>query len=217
MVRRKGGTVTALFSKEGVARDDPLAMLGYGIGILPLIRHLKDEFLEVMQPLYANDAGTQGCFSDMCCSFSWLQEIGPSYGYFPELSKSILVIQEHNQTSAKLAFTNFDFKVRTGYRYLCSFIGSMDKQPLWLKAKVSNWTSVIADLACVVLSRPQSSAYAGLQKSLQQEWQFIQRVVEGVGEDFSEIEKAITNLFLPSLLETSLMRATPITISATCL
>jgi hypothetical protein len=34
---------------------------------------------------------------------------------------------------------------------------------------------------------------------VQQEWQFVQRVVEGIGKDVSEVEKAITNLFLPSL------------------
>jgi hypothetical protein len=31
------------------------------------------------------------------------------------------------------------------------------------------------------------SAYAGLQKSLQQEWQFVQRVVEGIGESFTDV------------------------------
>jgi hypothetical protein len=51
------------------------------------------------------------------------------------------------------------------------------------------------------LWNPQST-YAGLQKSLQQEWHFVQRVVKGIGEDFLEIKKAITDLFLPSLFFT---------------
>jgi hypothetical protein len=64
--------------------------------------------------------------------------------------------------------------------------------------EVSDWTSAISDLASVAISHPQS-AYAGLQKSLQQEWQSVQRVVEGMGDDLSDLEKAITDLFLPSL------------------
>jgi hypothetical protein len=48
-----------------------------------------------------------------------------------------------------------------------------------------------------------------LQKSLQQEWQIVQRVVEGIGEDFSEIEKAITDIFLPSLFTDQLDKSDP--------
>jgi hypothetical protein len=50
---------------------------------------------------------------------------------------------------------------------------------------------------------PQS-AYAGLQKSLQQEWQFVQRVVEGIGESFTDVQKAITECFLPALFRDNL-------------
>jgi hypothetical protein len=48
-----------------------------------------------------------------------------------------------------------------------------------------------------------------LQKSLQQEWQFVQRVVEGIDKDFSEIEKAINDLFLPSLFADQLDESNP--------
>eukprot|EP00978_Attheya_sp_CCMP212_P043518 scaffold285789_cov24-Attheya_sp.AAC.1 len=42
-------------------------------------------------------------------------------------------------------------------------------------------------------------AYAGIQKSLQQEWQFVQRVIDGIGGEFSEVEAALTEVFLPAL------------------
>jgi hypothetical protein len=38
-----------------------------------------------------------------------------------------------------------------------------------------------------------------LQKCLQQEWHFVQQVVEGISAGFSELETTINNLFLPSL------------------
>jgi hypothetical protein len=59
-------------------------------------------------------------------------------------SKSILVVQEHNRTTAKSAFNDLDFKVRTGYCYLGSFIGSCsDNQSLGIEAKVADWNSAI--------------------------------------------------------------------------
>jgi hypothetical protein len=67
-------------------------MFGYGIGILPLIRRLKEEFPEVKEPWNADDAGAGGSFEDLRRFFTRLQEIGPLYGYFPEPSKSILIV-----------------------------------------------------------------------------------------------------------------------------
>ena len=44
-----------LFSKEGVTQGFPLAMVGYGLLILPIIRKLKKEFSDVESPWYADD------------------------------------------------------------------------------------------------------------------------------------------------------------------
>jgi hypothetical protein len=168
----KGGTVVLIFSKEGVTQGDPLSMFGYGIGILPLIRRLKIEFPAVKQPWYADDAGAGGSFTDLRQFFLRLQEIGPAYGYFPEPSKSILIVRAHNRTRAKSTFDNLGFKVQTGSRYLGGYIGSKADQELWVQEKVTFWTSAVTDLAFAALSHPQT-AFAGLRKSLQHEWQFI--------------------------------------------
>ena len=55
-------------------------------------------------------------------------------------------------------------------------------------------------LARVARKHPQS-AYAGLQKSLQQEWAFVPRVTPGIGEAFGPIEEDIAKAFLPALFE----------------
>jgi hypothetical protein len=47
---------------------------------------------------------------------------------------------------------------------------------------------------------PQT-AYAGLTKSLQQEWQYLRRVVLNCGPAFEPVEEAIRTVFLPALLE----------------
>ena len=47
---------------------------------------------------------------------------------------------------------------------------------------------------------PQS-AYAGLQKSLQQEWEFVQRFAPGIGDAFVPVEEEIAKAFLPELFE----------------
>jgi hypothetical protein len=54
----------------------------------------------------------------------------------------------------------------------CSFCCLFDEKP-------KNWEEAVADLAKVAPNFPQT-AYSGLQKSLQQEWQFVQRVTKGM-------------------------------------
>ena len=49
-----------LHSKEGVTQGDPLAMIAYGIVVLPLIRDLRRAHPCVMQPWYADDAWEGG-------------------------------------------------------------------------------------------------------------------------------------------------------------
>ena len=49
-----------LHSKEGVTQRDPLTMITYGIGVLPLIRDLRRAHPCVTQPWYADDTGAGG-------------------------------------------------------------------------------------------------------------------------------------------------------------
>jgi hypothetical protein len=198
VIRGKGGSMSLLHSKEGVTQGDPLSMFAYGIGILPLIRRLQEEFPTVKQPWYADDAGAGGSFTDLRQFFLRLQEIGPAYGYFPEPTKSILIARAHNQHTAKSTFQDLQFKVTTGSRYLGGYIGSQADRELWVREKVTFWSSAVTDLAFVALSHPQT-AFAGLQKSLQHEWQFVQRVIADIGDCFFDVEDSITNIFLPAL------------------
>ena len=46
---------------------------------------------------------------------------------------------------------------------------------------------------------PQT-AYAGLSKPLQVEWQYMHWVIEDVGEYFAPIKEALATVFIPALL-----------------
>jgi hypothetical protein len=69
---------------------------------------------------------------------------------------------------------------------------------IWIQEKNKSWTEAVTELTVGAKSFPQA-AFSGLQKSLQQEWQFVQRVREDVGLEFANIEEAISLSFLPAL------------------
>ena len=91
--------------------------------------------------------------------------------------------------------------VVTGQRYLGCFIGDADTERDWLQEKkIQVWLESAKVLAWVAHKHPQS-AYAGLKKSLQQEWYFVQRVTSGVGGAFGPVEEALREIFVLELFE----------------
>ena len=121
-----------LHSKEGVTQGDPLAMIAYGIGVLPLIRVLQVDHPQVYQPWYADDAGVGGKFRDIMAHFRDLQLKGPARGYFPEPTKSILVVSEKNVSRAKEYFCGMGIQVVMGSRYLGGYIGERKTEGQWV-------------------------------------------------------------------------------------
>jgi hypothetical protein len=148
VLRGNNGAANFLCSKEGASQGDPLSMFVCGTGILPLIRQLKAELPQVEQPWHADDAGAGGKFEDIRRLFRRLEEIGPTYGYFPEPSKSILVVRQPNLEAAQIAFPDFGFKVTTGSRYLGGFIGADSALWDWIRENALKfWEEAVADLA----------------------------------------------------------------------
>jgi hypothetical protein len=92
--------------------------------------------------------------------------------------------------SARAAFADLNFTVTTRHHYLGGFIGDQDAFEAWIKEQSTCWAEAVTDLASVMKNFPQS-AYSGLQKLLQQEWQFVQRVRKDFGMEFTNVERAI--------------------------
>ena len=129
-----------------------------------------------------------------------LQLKGPAQGYFPDPTKSILVVSEQNVPRATEYFRGMGMKIVTGSHYLGGFVGERGAERRWVQTKVKGWAESVKTLAGVARKHPQS-AYAGLQKSLQQEWAFVQRVTPGIGNEFGPVEEEIAKAFLPALFE----------------
>jgi hypothetical protein len=130
-------------------QGDPLAMFGYTVGLLPLIRGLKSELPMVTQPWYAYDACAGATFKCIRAMFLILLQLGPDYGYYPELTKSILVVSTANFARANAEFADLGFKVMTVSRYLGGFIGEDAGRDAWLEEKIQAWEECIQHLSSV--------------------------------------------------------------------
>ena len=81
-----GGEVLA--SREGTTQGDPLAMVMYAIGILPLIHKLQPS--QAKQFWYAGDANGGGTLNNIRRWWNQLNQKGPGYRYYPNASKTWL-------------------------------------------------------------------------------------------------------------------------------
>ena len=79
-------------------------------------------------------------------------------------------------------------------------MGSKAAQDLWLGEKLEGLRDSVATLAGVACRHPQT-AYAGLQKSLHQEWDFVQRITSYIGMKFQVVDDALWGTFLLSLFQ----------------
>lgn len=142
-------------------------------------------------------AGPVGGIAQAMCL---LQEHGPAQGYYPpEPAKSILICECESQDAWLSVLEEFDFKRRDGCRYIGGFIGTDAARQEWLVPQIQKWVQGVESLTKVAKRYPQT-AYAGLSKSLQLEWQYLQRVTSDTAAAFGPIEDVFAGTFLPSLL-----------------
>ena len=87
-----------------------------------------------------------------------------------------------------------------GIRYMRGFVGKEAAQDQLLAKKVEEWLSLVDITAGVAGKHPQT-AYAGMQKYLQQEWDFVQRVTLDISMELHPIEDTLRNVFFPALFK----------------
>ena len=114
-------------------------MIVYRIGILPLIKNLKQAISDVTQPWYADDTGALGTFARLETYFDSLTLHGLGRGYHLKLSKILLIIHPDNLEDGKLFGVHHVFMVCTGARYLGGYIGDDNYKRDWLRGHTMTW------------------------------------------------------------------------------
>ncbi len=196
-----GEPALVIHLKEGITQGDCLAMSLYGVALMPLASKMREAIPEALQLWYCDDAGAAGKAMPNAQCLDFLVKFGPACSYFPEPCKSHYICKEEDEPAARQAFESFGLEINysRGQRYLGGFIGSTQWKEEWLGELVGKWVSAVKTLSVVAKCYPQT-AYAGFTFCLQNEWQYVQRVVADTGPFFQPLEREIRMSFLPALL-----------------
>ena len=159
-------------SAEGTTQSDTMAMHMYAIGITPLLKLLKkppdphnadanqSEYENNTKHAFADDLGGAGKLVEVRQWWDNFRHYGPMLGYYPNPSKSWLVVKDEEYNSAIELFQGTDVNITTsGRKYLGGFIGKVDERRKYVKTIVEDWIEKIKLLSNIAKSEPQA-AYA---------------------------------------------------------
>ena len=133
------GTASFLHSKEGATQGDTLAMIAYGIGILPLINNLNPEIPDVTQPWCADDARALSTFSRIETYIDVLRCQGPRCRYYTKPSKNVLIVHTKDIMAGKKFWVRHGFKMCKGAHYFGGYIGDDKYTSSWLREHTLMW------------------------------------------------------------------------------
>ena len=191
-----------IFSNEGITQGDVTAMAIYALGIRPLIDNLGEtvDHEKCKQSWYADDSSTGGQLTDMKTWWDQLCTMGPKYGYFPQASKTILIVKERFEVKAKAIFGKSGIKISTsGERHMGEVVGSERFKDECVSNKVEKWVQDIEQLSNIAIDEPQS-ALSSFTRAISHIWTYVQRTVPCTGHLFQSLEKVIREKLIPTLV-----------------
>ena len=167
-----------ILSQEGTTQGCPLAMLMYAIGVLPLISRLKDP-KQYKQNWYADDSACAGSLQNIKEWLLRLMEFGPSYGYYAEPTKSVIIVKEDQFQKATALFADLQVEVVLAGQFLGAVLetkrGSGDicnrRSIRELKA-LSSWLELLGPICCLhtphlfILFRVSGRTFKGLSRDV---------------------------------------------------
>ena len=128
-----------MHSREGVTQGYLLAMVAYGIGILPMIKKPRAGFPDINQSWCSDDDGALSPFTIVESYFNSLKRHGPGRGYYPKPSKRVLIVHPYNVKYRKLFVSYHGFKVCMGAHYVGGYIRYAECKRDWLKYCTETW------------------------------------------------------------------------------
>jgi hypothetical protein len=150
-----------------------------------------------IQAWYADDAQAGGCLLELRRWWDVLVRCGPAFGYFPQPSKTYLVVKQNKLEEAKEIFKGTGVKIANGRRDLGAALGEDVFLDEYIKKLVREWVQELETLSEIARSQPHA-AYAAFTHGLQHKWSFAQRTMQ-MSDHLAPVEEAIRNKFLPAL------------------
>ena len=124
--------------------------------------------------------------------------MGPGYGYFPNASKTWILVKHSHLSHAQSVFADTHVNLTCdGRPHLGAPLGTQDYVDRYMKDKVNTWCTELELLSTIAKTQPHA-AYAAFTHGLTSKWTFLTRTVPNIGPLLLPLEKVIRSSFIPS-------------------
>ena len=138
-----------------------------------------------------------GKLKDIRTWWDSLVSTGPSYGYFPNASKTYLLVKEDTLMQPKKSFPTLGISIDlNGRRVLGSPIGSPEFIHNFVTNSISDWVAQLETLAVIAIPHPQA-AFSAFVHGFSSKWTYLSRTCPGIDDLFQPLEDAIRTKFIP--------------------
>ena len=168
----------------------------YAIAIIPLTHHLDDGTTK--QVWFADDVTAAGHLNHLK-AWDRIVSLSPDYGYYPNASKTWLIVKEDQLEEARTLFDGTGVAITTnGRRHLGAVLGMCTFVEHYVQDKVTSWTHEVKQLSKTAATQPHA-AYAAFTHGLSSKWTFLSRTVPDIQDLLKPLENAIRQHFLPAI------------------
>ena len=193
-----------LKSNEGTTHGDPVSMAIYGIGVTPLINMLidivvtsKDSQVSVLA--YADDFSAAGKLDDLRKWWDTLTIIDPKFGYYPEPTKTWLLVKPYPPQRTNKTFSGTKIKITTeGHRYLGGTVGTKEFKDNLMEEKVIEWINQLEVQSKIAAVEPQA-AYCAFVGGFKHKITYTIRTVPDIRKHLEKLDQAVDTKFIPTL------------------
>ncbi|KAG0726683.1 hypothetical protein GWK47_036026 [Chionoecetes opilio] len=180
-------------------------MAMYALGLSVLQDVISYEKTQVKQVAYADYLTGAGKIIDLKKWWTLVKQNGPTIGYTPNATKSILIVKsEHYDNGVRLFSGSGVIVTKDGQRHLGAVIGTEEFKAKYVGEKVSEWVKEVGVLSGMAKTEPHA-AYSVFTHGLQQRWNFVKRTIPDISLLLRSLEESIRNTFLPALLRSHII------------
>ena len=121
------------------------------------------------------------------------------FGYYPDASKSWLIVREKAKQGAFTVFKDTAIKITTkGQRHLGAVIGSSKYKREYVQNKFDELINQIKLLSMIAKTEPQA-AYACFITAFKHKPSYIMRTIPDISNQLNQFDEAITSEFIPAI------------------
>ena len=128
-----------------------------------------------------------------------VEHLGPTFGYYPNSTKTYLIVKEEHENKAKALFADTGVHITIdSKRHLGAALDANSFTEEYVSHKVGKWVKEILHLSTIASTQPHAP-YAAFTHGLSSQWTYIFRTIPHIQDLLRPLETAILQHFIPAL------------------